>query len=162
MSQLTSPSSSCWRHWMRFNLLYLLSRTPWDTGTTPPEVAALVEEGGLSPGRALDLGCGTGTNCIYLACHGWETVGVDFSAIAIRRARRKARRAGVNCRFHRADVTMEAIRRGTGPAGAARWSLSALCLYRPDGPFCPSRYSPRGGSSPVHPRLRRGTAGGRG
>lgn len=90
---------------MRFNLLYLLSRTPWDTGTTPPEVVALVEEGGLSPGRALDLGCGTGTNCIYLARHGWEVVGVDFSALAICRARRKARRASVNCRFYRADVT---------------------------------------------------------
>jgi hypothetical protein len=32
-------------------------------------------------------------------------VGVDFSAIAVWRARRKARRAGVTCRFHRVDVT---------------------------------------------------------
>jgi cyclopropane fatty-acyl-phospholipid synthase-like methyltransferase len=53
----------------------------------------------------LDLGCGTGTNCIYLARHGWEVAGVDFSILAIRRARRKARRAGVDCRFYRGDVT---------------------------------------------------------
>jgi len=59
----------------------------------------------MPPGRALDLGCGTGTNCIYLARHGWEVVGVDFSAVAIRRARRRARRAGVTVRFYRADVT---------------------------------------------------------
>ena len=39
----------------------------------------LVEGGSLPPSRALDLGCGSGTNCIYLARHGWEVVGVDFS-----------------------------------------------------------------------------------
>jgi cyclopropane fatty-acyl-phospholipid synthase-like methyltransferase len=88
-----------------FDLQYLLGRIPWDTGITPSEVVALVEGGSLSPGRALDLGCGTGTNCMYLAHHGWETVGVDFSAVAIRRARRKARRAGVDCEFYHADVT---------------------------------------------------------
>ena len=60
---------------------------------------------GLSPGRALDVGCGTGTNCITLARCGWEVVGVDFSAVAIHRARRKTRRAGVSCRLYRADVT---------------------------------------------------------
>jgi SAM-dependent methyltransferase len=88
-----------------FELQYLLGRTPWDTGVTPPEVVELVEGGDLPPGRALDLGCGTGTNTIYLARRGWEAVGVDFSALAVRWARRKAHRAGVRCRFYRADVT---------------------------------------------------------
>lgn len=92
-----------YRSWF-FDFHYLLGRPPWDTGVTPPEVVELIE-GGLSPGRALDLGCGTGTNCIYLARHGWETVGVDFSILAIRRAQRKARQAGVDCRFYRGDVT---------------------------------------------------------
>jgi SAM-dependent methyltransferase len=88
-----------------FDLRYLLGRPPWDTEVTPPEVIELVEGGILPPGRALDLGCGTGTNCIYLARHGWEVVGVDFSVLAIRRARRKARRAGVNGQFYQGDVT---------------------------------------------------------
>jgi SAM-dependent methyltransferase len=88
-----------------FDLQYLLGQTPWDTRITPPELVALIEGENPSPGRALDLGCGAGTNCIYLARHGWEAVGVDFSGIAIRRARRRARRAGVDCRFHQADVT---------------------------------------------------------
>ncbi len=88
-----------------FDLQYILGRTPWDTQVTPPEVVELVEGGNIPTGRALDLGCGTGTNCIYLARHGWQAVGVDFSAIAVRRARRKARRAGVDCTFYRADVT---------------------------------------------------------
>jgi cyclopropane fatty-acyl-phospholipid synthase-like methyltransferase len=88
-----------------FDLQYLLGRIPWDTGITPPEVVALVEGGNLSPGRALDLGCGTGTNCMYLARHGWAAVGVDFSAVAIRRARRKAHRARMDCKYYHADVT---------------------------------------------------------
>ncbi|MFB0534564.1 MAG: class I SAM-dependent methyltransferase [Anaerolineae bacterium] len=92
------------RSWA-FDLRYLLGGPPWDTQVTPPEVVELVEGEGLPPGRALDLGCGTGTNCIYLGRHGWEVVGVDFSILAIRRARRKARRAGVDCQFYRGDVT---------------------------------------------------------
>jgi cyclopropane fatty-acyl-phospholipid synthase-like methyltransferase len=88
-----------------FDLRYLLGRPPWDTEVTPPEVIELVEGGVLPPGRALDLGCGTGTNCIYLARHDWEVVGVDFSVLAIRRARRKARRAGVDGRFYQVEVT---------------------------------------------------------
>jgi SAM-dependent methyltransferase len=93
-----------YRNWP-FDLRYLLGRPPWDTKVTPPEVVELVEGEGLAPGWALDLGCGTGTNCIYLARHGWEVVGVDFSVLAICRARRKARRAGVDCQFYRGDAT---------------------------------------------------------
>ena len=92
------------RNWS-FDLHYLLGRPPWDTKVTPPEVVELIGGEVLPPGRALDLGCGTGTNCMYLARHGWEVVGVDFSILAIRRARRKARRAGVDCQFYRDDVT---------------------------------------------------------
>jgi SAM-dependent methyltransferase len=50
-------------------------------------VAAVAE---LPPGRALDLGCGTGTNVLYLAQHGWFATGVDASSTAIESARRKA------------------------------------------------------------------------
>lgn len=90
-----------------FTWRYLTGRAPWDTGITPPEVVALIEGEGLTPGRAIDLGCGTGTNAIYLAQHGWQAVGIDFAGRAIRTARRKARRAGVadRTRFITADVT---------------------------------------------------------
>ncbi len=84
-----------WRYWRR--------KTPWDTNITPPEVMAFVGE--HPPGRALDLGCGTGTNAITLALHGWEVTAVDFAPRAIRAARRKARAAGVEIDFRVADVT---------------------------------------------------------
>jgi SAM-dependent methyltransferase len=73
-----------------FDRAYRRGRTPWDTGVTPPEVVEVVEgSGAMQPGRALDLGCGTGTNVWYLAQHGFDVVGVDFSTLAIRAARVK-------------------------------------------------------------------------
>lgn len=56
-------------------------------------------------GRALDLGCGSGTNAIALAQHGWQVTGVDFVPRAIDRARRKAREAGVSVSFQVGNVT---------------------------------------------------------
>jgi SAM-dependent methyltransferase len=85
---------------------YRRGRTPWDTGITPPEVVAVVEgDHALPPGNALDLGCGTGTNSLYLARHGWNVSGVDFTARALERASEKAARAGALVKFYRGDVT---------------------------------------------------------
>ena len=88
-------------------VLQYLGRPPWDTNVTPPELVEVVEKEGLPVGRALDLGCGTGTNVIYLARHGWQSTGVDFIPRAVRQARRKARRLGVGDRvaFYVHDVS---------------------------------------------------------
>lgn len=89
-----------------FWFAYLTGRAPWDTGISPPELVALVEgERALPPGAVLDLGCGTGTNSIYLAQHGWDVSGVDFTARALEKASQKAARAGVMVKFYRGDVT---------------------------------------------------------
>ena len=88
-----------------FNLWYYFN-PPWDTGITPPEVVEAIEgPEALTPGRALDLGCGTGTNSLYLARHGWEVVGVDLAGRAVRKARRKAQEARLSADFYTADVT---------------------------------------------------------
>jgi SAM-dependent methyltransferase len=85
-----------------FNLWYL-GNPPWDTGISPPELKQFMEN--HPPGRALDLGCGTGTNVITLAKNGWQATGVDFVGRAIGEARRKARQAGVEAHFLVQDVT---------------------------------------------------------
>jgi len=89
-----------------FRAAYLLGFKPWDSGVPPPELVSAVEgTDRLTPTKALDLGCGTGTNCVYLAQHGWEATGVDFVPRAISAARRKADAAGVSPRFLVGDVT---------------------------------------------------------
>lgn len=85
-----------------FNLWYLGS-PPWDTGISPPELKRFIES--HPPGRALDLGCGTGTNVITLVKNGWQATGVDFAGRAIREARHKAKQAGIEARFLVEDVT---------------------------------------------------------
>jgi SAM-dependent methyltransferase len=96
-------------HRLFFTLMYRRGFTPWDTGISPPELVDAVEgANAMPPGRALDLGCGTGTNCLYLAHHGWLATGVDFASPAIARAKQKTRAAGKlsgAARFIRGDVT---------------------------------------------------------
>jgi cyclopropane fatty-acyl-phospholipid synthase-like methyltransferase len=90
-----------------FAFRYLTGRVPWDTNVTPPELVELIQTGGLAEGHALELGCGTGTNAIYMAQHGWQVTAIDFVARAISRARRKSRRAKVRqeTRFLVGDAT---------------------------------------------------------
>lgn len=78
-------------------------RPRWDTGVTPPELLAFTRA--HPPGRALDLGCGTGTNAVFLAQHGWEAWGVDFSGKAMRAGIQKARQAGLDVHLRQGDVS---------------------------------------------------------
>lgn len=104
---------------MSFSLAYLRHRTPWDTGIAPPELRALVEgPQSMPPGRALDIGCGTGTTALYLARAGWHVTGLDFAAPAVRRAQAKARHAGTlpgATTFLHADASRLAERALEGP-----------------------------------------------
>jgi SAM-dependent methyltransferase len=89
-----------------YRIAYLTGFKPWDTGISPPELVAVVEGAGrLPPGKALDLGSGTGTNAIYLAKHGWDVTAVDFMPKPVRTARRKAAEARVEARLLVGDVT---------------------------------------------------------
>jgi SAM-dependent methyltransferase len=84
---------------------YRLGFVPWASDRPDRGLVAVVEgEHALRPGRALDLGCGTGRNAIYLARHGWQVTGVDMIERALETARRAAERAGVAVRWIAGDV----------------------------------------------------------
>ncbi len=85
-----------------FSLAYL--RKPvWDTGVSPQELLDFIAT--HPPGRALDMGCGTGTNVVTLAKHGWVVTGVDFTPQAIRKARQKVQRDQLQVDLRVDDVT---------------------------------------------------------
>lgn len=69
-----------------------------------PNRFLVAEADGLAPGRALDLACGEGRNAIWLAELGWQVTAVDFSEVAIAKARERAARDGVDVDFLCADL----------------------------------------------------------
>lgn len=87
-----------------YDLLYR-NRAPWEMNEPRPELVKMVESGKLTPSRAIDLGCGTGDNAIYLAKHGFEVVGVDLSPRAIDQAKEKSKANGSFPKFSVGDVT---------------------------------------------------------
>ena len=77
---------------------------PWDIGKPDHNLIQIVTTTPVPPCKALDLGCGTGDNAIWLAQQGFDVVAIDVSSIAIERARHKAAQAGVHCAFVEQDV----------------------------------------------------------
>ncbi len=64
-----------------------------------PNTALVTEVAGLTPGRALDVGCGEGADAVWLAGRGWDVTALDVSQVALDRAERHARDAGVEVRW---------------------------------------------------------------
>lgn len=129
-----------------FFSLFYLGNPPWDTNQSPPELLDFIANN--PPGRALDLGCGTGTNVITLAQNGWQAIGVDFIAKPIQTARQKAHKAGISAEFLVDDVTYLKDMRGTfelildlgcyhslTPKGMARYRANIQRLLAPEGTY---------------------------
>ena len=70
-----------------------------DLWSGAPNAVLVDETRELSPGSALDLGCGEGADAIWLARRGWQVTAVDISPIALGRAAERARAAGVTHRI---------------------------------------------------------------
>ena len=85
-----------------WNRRYAASPGMWGA---EPNVFLADAASGLKPGRALDLACGDGRNTLWLAASGWTVTAVDFSSVAIDRARDAARRAGAEVDLQVQDVT---------------------------------------------------------
>lgn len=94
--------------WYRgvYRAAYRLRLVVWQRSRPLTGLVDLVEgSAALPPGRALDLGCGTGTDTVYLATHGWDVTAIDMVPRALSLARRTAAAAGVAARFVHGDVT---------------------------------------------------------
>ena len=107
---------------------------PWDSGVPDPMLVELVEARVISPGRALDVGCGTGTNAIYLAQRGFDVTGIDLAPEAIVQARAKANGA-VGVRFEACDFL------ASPPVGSYDLVFDRGCFHCFDAPEERSRFA---------------------
>jgi SAM-dependent methyltransferase len=87
-----------------WNESYASGELPWDTGQPEPVLVEFVTSGAVTPGRALEIGAGTGTNAIWMAERGFDVLGVDVSPLAVERARAKMEGRALRCRFSAWDI----------------------------------------------------------
>ena len=69
-----------------------------------PNPALVVGVDGLTPGTALELAAGSGTNAVWLASQGWRTTAVDWSPVGLANGRAKAKAAGVQVDWLERDL----------------------------------------------------------
>ena len=87
-----------------WDAMYREGTPPWETGMPSGGLVRVLDEGLIRPGTALEIGCGTGADAVYLARRGFELTAVDSSATALERARTRAEHHGAAIRFVLADV----------------------------------------------------------
>ena len=87
-----------------WNDRYRDGNLPWDTGRPSSELQRVFSRNTIQPCRALEIGCGTGTNSVWLAQQGFEVTGIDLAPLAVEQAEKRAHAAGVKVHFVVADV----------------------------------------------------------
>ncbi|HKI85746.1 MAG TPA: methyltransferase domain-containing protein [Thermoanaerobaculia bacterium] len=107
-----------------WNETYASDDLPWDTGRPDPHLVELVTSGEVPAGRALEIGCGTGTNALWLASRGFEVVAVDVAPRAVERARAKAADSKGEVGFEVANVLTDPL-----PAGPFDFVFDRGCLH---------------------------------
>jgi len=87
----------------RYKERYEAGDTPWDIGKPDFNLIRVVNTTPIRPCKALDIGCGTGDNTIWLSQQNFQVIGIDTSEIAIEKAREKALKANVKSKFDGVD-----------------------------------------------------------
>lgn len=95
-----------------WNERYATGDVPWDVGEPSDFLVEFVQSRSIAPGRALDVGCGTGTNALWLARQGFDVVGVDVSRVAVEKAKAKLDGLDLPCRFEVLDFLKDAVPEG--------------------------------------------------
>jgi SAM-dependent methyltransferase len=153
------------RNW---NENYETADAPWDTGAPDPYLVELVETGRVPPGRTLEVGCGTGTNALWLAARCFEVVGVDVASRAIELARAKAAGAPGRFEFRPLDFLADPVAGGPfsfvfdrgcfhvfdEPADRARFAARVAALLAAKGLWVSMIGSTEGGARDTGPPRR--------
>jgi len=108
---------------MEWNDRYATGDLPWDTGEADEHLVAFVSGSGVVAGPALEVGCGTGTNALWLARRGFDVLGIDVSPLAVDQARGRLPAPAPRCRFEVHDFL------GAPPAGSFSLVFDRGCFH---------------------------------
>jgi SAM-dependent methyltransferase len=89
--------------------MYKCGDTPWDIGKPDFNLIQTVTAAPIKPCKALEIGCGTGDNAIWLSQHEFDVLGTDTSESAIEKAKEKALKAKVKCAFLVSDIVTSRV-----------------------------------------------------
>jgi SAM-dependent methyltransferase len=120
-----------------WNAHYASGFTPWDSDEPDAALVDTVEAGTIPAGRALEVGCGTGTNALWLAARGFDVVGVDVAPLAIDRASAKLGDAASACRFEVRDFLKDP------PQSVFNFVFDRGCFHVFDAPRVRARFAAR-------------------
>ncbi|OVE74236.1 methyltransferase type 11 [bacterium B17] len=112
-----------------FEERYKTGDLPWDHGTFDSNLSDIVTKHPIPKCKALDIGCGTGSNVIWLAKHGFKVTGCDISPTAIEIAKEKTSDANVESTLVAADFLKEDI-----PGAPFGFVFDRGCLHTMDTP----------------------------
>ncbi len=110
---------------LKYKMLYAADPkgSLWEANEPHPPLVEFLDRNIVTIGRALDVGCGLGTQSIYLAERGFSVDGIDFQKKALASARTRASTAGAECNFEWADVTK------ANPRGPYDFIIDRGCLH---------------------------------
>jgi SAM-dependent methyltransferase len=94
---------------MRWNERYEKGDLPWETGRHDAGLSDVIAEFSVKPCKALEIGCGTGNNAIWLAQQGFSVTATDLSDKAIQMAREKGTAHGQTIDFLSADILADPV-----------------------------------------------------
>ena len=110
-----------------FEERYRTGDTPWDHGMPDTNLLDLVTRRPIPTCKALDIGCGTGDNAIWLAQQHFVVTGCDLSLTAIGKATEKVSISNVDCSFVVADFLKDRI-----PGAPFGFVFDRGCLHSVD------------------------------
>ena len=113
-----------------FDERYKTGVTPWELDRPDSNLIDTIERENIAPCNALEIGCGTGSNAIWMAQNGFDVTGMDFSALAIEKAREKSRQQGADIRFLVTDFLLQ----DTGEPGVG-FIFDRGCFHSFDTPW---------------------------
>lgn len=108
----------------RFEERYQSGDLPWDIARPDRNLIETLDAFEIQPGRAIDIGCGTGDNVFWLMKKGFNAAGMDYSETAIKQAKEKAAARNLFPDLFVSDILTKPI-----PGGPYQFAFDRGCFH---------------------------------